>query len=179
ISIDPYMQNLIGQVPGPQLINNSLVGDGLNIGGYRFNQRDNEVRDNLTGKIDYNISTSQAIAATYAWNRYNSDRPDMENDFSAIPKGTNTNRTKLFALSWRWTPSARGTKEARAGFTLAWGYFLTSQNFGSFLVTGMPFSDPVNEFMPQGRTTNTYVISDDAAWEHGRHYVQFGFHGQQ
>ncbi len=36
----------------------------------------------------------------------------------------------------------------------------------------------MNEFQPQGRTTNTYELSDDAAWQHGRHYVQFGFHCQ-
>jgi hypothetical protein len=43
----------------------------------------------------------------------------------------------------------------------------------------MSFSDPVNEFMPQGRNTDTYVISDDAAHQRGRHYIQFGFHGQR
>ena len=40
------------------------------------------------------------------------------------------------------------------------------------------FTNPVNEFQTQGRTTNTYNLSDDAAWQHGRHYVQFGFHYQ-
>ena len=56
-------------MPGPQYINNSLVGDGLNTGGYRFNARDNEIRDNLTGKLDYNISTRHAVSAAYLWNR--------------------------------------------------------------------------------------------------------------
>ena len=46
------------------------------------------------------------------------------------------------------------------------------------IVTGTLFTDPVNEFQAQGRTTNTYNLSDDAAWQHGRHYVQFGFHFQ-
>src|SRR5262249_9570249 len=31
----------------------------------------------------------------------------------------------------------------------------------------------------QGRTTNTYVIEDDAQWQHGRHSLQFGFHFQK
>ena len=86
ISIDPVMQAQLNQVPGPQYINNTLVGDGLNFSGYRFNQRDNETRDNVTGRIDYNLSTAQAVSGTFSWNRDNSDRPDLENDYSAIPK---------------------------------------------------------------------------------------------
>ena len=33
--------------------------------------------------------------------------------------------------------------------------------------------------MPQGRNTNTYTLSDDAAYQRGSHYIQFGFHGQK
>jgi hypothetical protein len=177
-SIDPAIQALLQQVPGPEFINSNSVGDGLNLGGYRFNQRDNETRDNITGKIDYNVSTKHAISGSYVWNRDNSDRPDAENDYSKAPKVYNPTNAKFLATSWRWTPSGNLTNEVRAGFNLTYGYFLSSQQFGSYLLTGMAFSDPVNEFMPQGRNTNTYALSDDAAWQHGSHYVQFGVHGQ-
>jgi hypothetical protein len=179
ITIDPKMQAILAQVPGPQFINNTQVGDGLNTGGYRFNQRDNEVRDNVTGKVDYNITTRHAVSGSFSWNRYNLDRPDIENDYSAVPKVTNPTNSKLMALSWRFTPTARLTNEVRAGFNLTYGYFLSSQDFGGALLTGMLFSDPVNEFMPQGRNTNTYAITDDAMFERGRHSIQFGFHGQK
>jgi len=89
ITIDPTMQALINQIPTPDQANNTLVGDGRNTTGYRFNMRSNEIRDNITGKLDYNISTRQAVSGTFAWNRDNSDRPDLENDFSVIPKATN------------------------------------------------------------------------------------------
>ena len=176
--VDPTMQSLLNQVPAT--INNFEVGDstpGLlrNTAGYRFNQRGNETRDNVTGKIDYNLSTRHALSGTFAWNRDNSDRPDAENDFSVIPKVTNPTHSALTALSWRWTPSANLTNEVRGGFNLTYGFFLTSQQFGSGLLTGMLFSDPVNEFLPQGRRTNTYNLSDDAAWQNGRHFIQFGY----
>ncbi|HUK17939.1 MAG TPA: TonB-dependent receptor [Bryobacteraceae bacterium] len=179
VSIDPAMQALLNQVPGPQYINNSEVGDGLNFSGYRFNQRSNETRDNVTGKIDYNITTSHAVSGSFSWNRDNSDRPDLENDYSAIPKAYNPTNARFLALSWRWTPTARLTNEVRAGFNLTYGYFLTSQQFNGYLLTGMLYNDPVNEFMPQGRNTNTYVLSDDASFQRGNHFIQFGFHGQQ
>jgi hypothetical protein len=179
IMIDPVMQAQINKVPGPQFINNTLVGDGLNTGGYRFNQRANEVRDNVTGKVDYNINTKQAVSGSFSWNRDNSDGWGLENDYSLVPKVYIPTNAKLLATSWRWTPSARLTNEVRAGFNLTYGYFLTSQNFGGALITGTLYSDPVNEFMPQGRNTNTYSLSDDAAYQKDRHYIQFGFHGQQ
>jgi len=176
--VDPGIQPLLAQVPGPQYINNNLVGDGLNTAGYRFNMRDNEIRDNLTGKLDYNISTRQAVSAAYLWNRDNSDRPDIENDYSAIPKSTNPNHSNFLAASWRWTPTSHLTNEVRGGFNLTYGYFFNNQPFGSYYLTGMSFSDPVNESQPQGRTTNTFSLSDDAAYQRGRHYIQFGFHMQ-
>jgi hypothetical protein len=178
ISIDPAIATLLGQVPGGQSINSDLVGDGLNTGGYRFNQRDNETRDNVTGKIDYNVSTRNAVSGSFLWNRDNTDRPDLENDYSVIPKAYNPTHANFVALSWRFTPTARLTNEVRAGFNLTYGYFLSSQQFGSYYLTGLAFSDPVNEFQPQGRNTNTFSLSDDAAYQRGRHYIQFGFHGQ-
>jgi hypothetical protein len=179
-SIDPVMQGLLNLVPGPQFINNQDLGDGLNTAGYRFNRRDNQTRDNVTGKLDYNLSTKHAISGTYLWNRDNTDRPDtdIENDFSAIPKVYGLNHANFLATSWRWTPTARLTNEVRAGFNMSYGYFFSNQQFGAYYFTGTAYSDPVNEFQPQGRNTNTFALSDDAAYQRGRHYIQFGFHGQ-
>jgi hypothetical protein len=177
--VDPTIQALLNQVPEPAMINNNDVGDGRNTAGYRFNQRSNETRDNITGKLDYNLSTRQAVSGSYLWNRQDSDRPDAENDYSAIPKVYNPTHANLVAASWRWTPGSNLTNEVRGGFNLTYGYFNTSEKFGKALITGTIFSNPVNEFMKQGRNTDTYAISDDAAWQHGRHYVQFGFHAQK
>ncbi|HEX4278221.1 MAG TPA: TonB-dependent receptor, partial [Bryobacteraceae bacterium] len=184
ISIDPYIQNLLQQVPGGAAINNFEVGDsspGLlkNAAGYRYNQRDNEVRDNVTARFDYNLSTRHVFTGSYIWNRDNADRPDEELDFSQVPRITNPNHSHFLSLGWRWTPTATITNELRGGFNIAPGDFATSQQFGSYLVTGMLFTDPVTEGLAQGRATNTYSISDNAGWQRGRHFIQFGFHTQQ
>ena len=60
--VDPGMQPILAQVPGRDKINNYDIGDGRNTGGYRFNQRNNELLDNLTGKVDYNITTRHAVS---------------------------------------------------------------------------------------------------------------------
>jgi hypothetical protein len=191
ITVDPYMQKLLQQVPTGSAINNFDVGDstpGLlkNTAGYRFNQRDNEVRDNVTVRTDYNFSTRHVFTGSFLWNRDNSDRPDLESDFSPIPRITNPTHSQFLSTGWRWTPTATLTNELRGGFNLTLGDFPTSQQFGQYLITDyFPdtttpfFTDPVTEGMAQGRSTNTYSISDNAGWQRGRHFIQFGFHMQQ
>ncbi len=176
--VDPAIQPILAKVPGAQFINTTIVGDGLNTSGYRFNQRDNGIRDNVTGKLDYNLSTKHALSGSYSWNRYNLDRPDAENDYSFVPKVFNPTHGKLLAASWRFTPSGRLTNEVRAGFNLTDASFLSNEQFGKYVLSGFAFSNPTNEFRPQGRNSNTYALSDDAAYQRGSHYLQFGFKGQ-
>ena len=184
IAVDPYIQNILQQVPAGKAINNFDVGDstpGLlkNTAGYRFNQRNNEVRDNITGRGDYNFSSKHVFTGTYIWNRDNTDRPDLETDFSPIPRITNPNHSHFLSAGWRWTPSASLTNELRGGFNLAPGDFPTSQQFGKYLVTGTLFTDPITESLPQGRATNTWSLSDNAGYQRGRHFLQFGAHLQR
>jgi hypothetical protein len=176
--VDPVMQALIAQTPSADKINNNLVGDDRNYSGYRFNQRNNELLDNVTGKADYNLSPKHAVSATYAHNRDNSDRPDSSNNYGIVPSVYNPTHADLAAVSWRWTPGSTLTNELRGGFNLTYGYFNNADNTVPYLLTGTLFTSPVNQFQTQGRTTNTYNLADDAAWQHGRHYVQFGFHFQ-
>src|SRR5215471_17534797 len=71
-SVDSGIQPLLAQVPAT--INNNEVGDGRNTGGYRFNQRGNSLQDNIGGRLDYNLSTTQAFSGSFHHNRFNSDR---------------------------------------------------------------------------------------------------------
>jgi outer membrane receptor protein involved in Fe transport len=184
VQADAAMQQLLAQVPGADKINNYDVGDsgaGLvrNTAGYRFNTRSNRTRDNFLTRIDYNLSKNHIVTGTYLWNRDNSDRPDYENDYSLAPKATNTNHSNLMSLGWRWSPSAQWTNELRGGFNFAPGEFPTSEKFGNYIVDGMSYSNPVNTGRAQGRSTNTYSLSDNAAWARGRHSIQFGFQTQR
>jgi len=52
LSIDPFISGLLVRVP--TTINNPSIGDGLNTGGYSFNQRNNETRDNTSMRLDWN-----------------------------------------------------------------------------------------------------------------------------
>jgi hypothetical protein len=181
---DPVIQGILAQIPTPDKINNFRAGDSSasllrNTAGYSFQAQNNDTRDNVTAKVDYNLSTRHAFATTYIWNRDNQDRPDASNDFSVTPKVINPNHAHFLASSWRWNPSGRLVNELRGGFNLAPGDFLTSEKFGSYLVEGLAFSNPVNSFRNQGRDTNTYAILNNTTYTRGKHTFQFGFQSQQ
>src|SRR5205823_3692515 len=74
IQIDPAIQSLISQIPGPDRINNFRAGDSLpsvlrNTAGFSFQGRDNSTRDNVTARVDYNLSIRHAFSTSYLWNR--------------------------------------------------------------------------------------------------------------
>jgi hypothetical protein len=177
VPLDKVAAGLLSQVP--VTANSTQVGDGLNTTGYQFNARSNERRDSIEGRMDYNLSTKNVFSGTFRWNRDNDDRPDVFTGFSAVPPVSNQNKAYLFAGSWRWTPSSNLTNELRGGGNLATAPFNVAGNLPPTLITGTIFTDPQSTFLPQGRTTHTYNLQDNASWVHGNHSVSFGFQTQQ
>jgi hypothetical protein len=183
LTVDPKMQELLGQVPGADKINNYRVGDSQegflrNTAGYSFILRNNRTRDNVTGKFDYLANEKHSFAVTHTWNRDILDRPDLANDFSVIPKVANDGAVRLLSSSWRWNPSPRLTNEVRWGFNWAPAVFLTSENFPTGIVAGMVYSNPLNTFRLQGRNTDTYNFADNGTYVRGKHTFSFGFQSQ-
>jgi outer membrane receptor protein involved in Fe transport len=182
---DPAMLAQISQIPGPDKINNFRVGDSkrgqlLNTAGYSYLVRNNRDRDHVTGKLDYNLSTKHALAATFAWNRDFVDRPDVAVDYSSVPPAFNDDDVKFAALSWRWSPSATLVNEVRGGLNFAPANFGLSGSLPAYVVGGMDFTSPVaaSGFLPQGRNTRTRNLQDNANWSRGKHTIQFGYQYQ-
>src|SRR5262249_25729264 len=132
LSFSPAMQKFLDPVPA--VGNNPSIGDGLNTTGYTFNARSNTIRDNVTGKVDYNLSTKHAFAGTYSWNRDVPDRNDGTY-YTVIPPTFNDNRVNLVSLAWRWTPKATLTNEVRGGFDFAKVPFVLRQQSPGFYLT--------------------------------------------
>ena len=187
VQIDPHIADLLTKVPGPESGNNFRRGDSRedllrNSIGYSYNIRNNLERDNLTGKVDYLLSTKHTFSGTYSMNRELVDRPDLENSFATIPRVSNDGRRHLLSVGWRWNPTPALTNELRGGFNLSPSLFNNSEEFPAFLLdrTTTYFDYPINtNTLPQGRDTNTYAFMDNASWMHGRHNIQFGFQNQR
>jgi len=186
LSIDPAIRATMDRVPGPENINNFRLGDSndqlaRNTGGYSFTARNNRTRNNALGKLDYILSEKNHLSFTYAWNTDQVDRTDAtnHNDYSRIPKVRNDNLTNFASGTWRMNPRPSLTNEVRAGFNFAPGDFVSSEDYGSYIVTGYTFSNPVNTVgLPETRMTRTFNYQDNASWTVGRHSLSFGFQGQ-
>jgi hypothetical protein len=182
LKADPTIAALIAQIPTPDKINNYRVGDSkpgqlLNTAGYSYLVRSDENRNQVTGKIDYNISPKNVIAGSYAWNSDYVDRPDVAVSYSSIPPAYNDDDIKFGALSWRWSPSATLTNELRGGLNFAPATFSLAGGLPSSIIGGTVFTSPVAaaQFQPQGRNTRTRNLQDNVEWDKGKHRVQFGF----
>ena len=170
-----YVKTFLDLVPTTG--NNNGIGDGLNTTGYTFNARSNTLRDNVSGKVDYNLSTKHVFAGTYSWNRDVPDRNDGTY-YTVLPPTYNDNRTNLVSLSWRWTPTATLTNELRGGFNYAKVPFVDRQANPQFFLTFPSnfLSTPLqNTEVGEGRNNHQYNIQDNANWVRGRHSISFGF----
>lgn len=178
LSMNSATKALLDQVP--TVGNNLGIGDGLNTTGYTFNARNNETRDNLSFKGDFNLSTKHVFSASYVWNRDIVDRPGYTPFYTTIPPIYNDNHGRLFSASWRSTWSSSLTNELRGGFNFVPGTFQNRQNQPSYFITSLMYSSPIESSeVSEGRDVNTYNIQDNANWIHGRHSISFGYQMNQ
>jgi Carboxypeptidase regulatory-like domain/TonB dependent receptor len=175
-SIDPVIASMLSRVPST--INNQSVGDGLNTGGYSFNQRDNETRDNTSVRLDWVPATHHSLSGTYAWNHDMFDRPgsglSVQNTYDPVPSVHNDDKADFLSTAWRWSPTSNFTNEVRFGFNLAPINFVTNQKFGLFTLDGALFNNPDQNSFPSSRKVNTWSWQDNASWARGNHTLSSG-----
>ena len=189
VSIDPVIASLLARVP--TTINDFGTGDcadaadvaagSCNTAGFRFNQGQNQSRDNWGVKIDYIPSPKHSVAVTYAWNDSGTDRPDIDNTFNKKPVVQTTSNIPFMSAAYRWSPSARLTNEVRVGFSYNDPVFSTTEDFSAGFVidAGTIFTNPIEDFRRQGRDTTNWSIQDNASYTLGNHNFTFGFLSQR
>jgi hypothetical protein len=181
--VDPKMQSdVFSKIPAASLVNNADAGDSRNTAGYRFNQTDQNNRDQYTFRGDYELSSAHRFEAVYSYFKETDDRTDL--DFiSPQPLVYTTSDPKRLALAWRWTANANLQNEIRGGFNLApvqfasdWDY----DQYGALYNNQLGIINPIGGwgntagFMPQGRYTDTYQLNDNASLMIGNHQIQMG-----
>ena len=180
-SIDPVVAGMLSRVPST--INNQSIGDGLNTGGYSFNQRDNQTQDNTSVRFDWVPAAHHSFSGTYAWNHVNFDRPgfglSIQNTYDPVPSVYNDDKANFLSTAWRWSPTSNFTNEVRFGFDLAPINFLTNQKFGLFTVNNTLFNNPDQNSFRSSRKVNTWSWQDNASWAHANHTFGFGMQLQR
>ena len=184
IDRDPEAERILSQIPGPDQINNFDVGDsdrGLlrNTAGYRFLGRQNGDRDATTSRLDYVPSDKHLLSGTYQYSRDEPDRPDVGNGFHRVPVVKEFSHAQLVSVGWRWSPNPLWSNELRGGFNLAPGEFRSFEDLSSPLIGGFMFTNPVVNFLPQGRYTDTFNFMNNTSHQKGNHNIRFGASAQR
>lgn len=174
-SIDPKMQSLIGLTPLP---NDLEFGDRVNFAGFRFNSKVISDNDLWGFRFDYHLAQNHKFEAIYS--RFTSDFPndtfnDIGEPFPGRPGGGQASARPRGSFAWHWTPSQSITNELRWGFNHYDVDFVNREKFEDGFRLGFPITtNPVQNFLPQGRDVQVYELMDNLSWAKGKHLLRFG-----
>jgi hypothetical protein len=172
-SIDPtILARVINRLPTE---GNAAGGDARNTTGFRFNQANDQTREQFTTRIDHDINGRHSIGGIFAITRGNTLRPDLDGGgFDPTPIVSNRSDNELLVLTYRMTPGGSFTNEIRGGFFKSRVPFVRSEEAPSFFIGGLPTSNPDATFLEQGRESNNYNFQDNAQYTRGNHSFRFG-----
>jgi hypothetical protein len=188
---DPkYKADVISKIPAASNVNNYDRGDSkagriLNTAAYRFNQQRMTVRDYVGGRVDYELNSNHHFEGIFTWSRDTDDRPDLDFYSQGRPAVFTSSPIKRGVGAWRWLISPSMQNELRYGLNLAPVRFDSNWSYGTVRYAGqtgtlpLTLNDPEVNFLPQGRYTNTYQLSDNANWVKGNHAIQVGGNWQR
>jgi hypothetical protein len=179
IGIDPQISKLLSVFPDP---NNFDIGDTLNNAGYRFNSPANGGDDQVTVKVDYNLTDRHRLFFRYSQGRiYSIDSLNgNEARFPGQPPGTRGGPTRGFAIGSDWNLTPRSVNEIRIGRQNHTLDFLSPARIQGPMVqfpSGLSL-DPISTNTSNGRTVPVDDFTDNLTVLRGSHTIKFGFHFQ-
>lgn len=179
VTADPIVQNRI-LANLPTTGNNTRVGDGLNTTGYSYLHTQNQDREALTWRFDYELNDRHSLNTILSYKKENNQRPDIDGTagFSRTPFGSQGADTPFVALAWRGIFTNSFTNEVRGGWQGSDPVFANSFTEPQYFI-GVPLiTSPEVTFRPQGRDTDIFNIQDNAVWTKGSHSFRFGGQAQ-
>jgi len=154
------------------LPNDTTVGDGVNIVGFRFTSPIKLKFDTYIARFDYNLTRDGKHTVYWRGNLQNDRYNDPQQFPGQPPRFTNLENSKGFALGY--TTLIRPTLTN----TFRWGYTRQGlESAGASLdqaVTFRGLSDPVAYTRSAGRILPVHNFIDDVAWVRGSHTFGFG-----
>jgi hypothetical protein len=162
--------------------NNTLVGDGLNTAGYRFNVNGTDPSDKYVGRFDQQLLNSSRLGSHKLEFVYNYANflltPDTFNGLEApFPGGVNgfqaSTRT-LVTAAIQSTFGSRMSNELRVGHQRAPVQFLRESQTTTPFLDLNSVTDFDNSFMSQGRNTLVYQYIDNFSLLVGPHSFRMG-----
>lgn len=179
-TINPVTDELIKLTPPP---NNTLVGDGFNTAGFRFNVSGKNNSDRWTIRADQQLTETALGGAHKVEFVINRSKfiltPDTFNGIEArFPGGINAfqeSKRMQMAAAIHSTFGTNKLNEVRYGLQRApVGFLLEKPVPRGYFIGLTAGTTPDNTFVSQGRNTPVYTFIDNFSWVRGRHSIKFG-----
>ena len=174
-SIDPAIASLLALQPTP---NNTEVGDARNTGGYRFNSPSGSDSDLWGFRLDLDANEQhrfEAIYSRFKFNFPNDTFNDIGEIFPGLPGGGQSSIRPRGSFAWVWVPTSNFNNELRGGFQSSNPSFLSQEDFDEGYRLTFPIStNPIQNFLPQGRNVKVWEVMDNAGYIWGDHSIRFG-----
>ncbi|MGH9751169.1 MAG: hypothetical protein ACREA2_00145 [Blastocatellia bacterium] len=175
-SVDPKTQSLIGLTPLP---NDPTLGDTRNTQGFRFNSPSGSDSHLWGFRTDFDLSERHRFEASYS--RFISDFPNdtfnnIGEPFPGLPGAGQSSTRPRGAFAWNWSVNQSLHNEFRSGFNTYKADFVTNEQFADGFRLTLPtiITNPVQNFLPQGRNVGNYEFIDNANWVKESHQFRFG-----
>ena len=175
IASDPAMRSLVESTPAP---NDSSVGDGRNTAGYRFNSPDNSDARWLVFRGDYVVNPRHSLKGTF--HRFTLDTPNsVFNDLDAVfpgrPGAGQGSRRMLASFGLTSSLGNSAVNEAHFGYRGYRAFFANNETFPDGYRLSIPvISNPVRNFLDQGRAARTIELNNNLTWVKGAHTLKVG-----
>jgi hypothetical protein len=171
VGLNPVALNILADVAAKYPANDAGVGDGLNIGGYRFNAATPLHYNAHTMTMNFNL-TKDARHALLLRANYQHDLIAGAPQFPDTPGSNLWSHPTAFAVQHTWTPTNKLVNTLRIGLTRQ-SYSQqgdSSENQIGFRFVYWPkaFTRTLDQIVP------TWNIVDDVAWVKGNHSFAFG-----
>jgi carboxypeptidase family protein len=162
--------------------NNTLVGDGFNTSGFRFNVNGTDPNDKYVGRFDQKLFDSSRYGSHKLEFVYNYAKflltPDTFNGLEApFPGGVNafqSSERTLVTAAIQSTFGSRITNEVRVGHQRAPVGFLRDGQPSLPFINLLTVTDFDNSFLSQGRNTLVYEYIDNFSLASGAHTFRGG-----
>lgn len=170
-TINPLIQAQLDLLPSQS---NVAGGDSLTTTGFTMNRRGDTERTTTTTRIDVDLTSRDSINGVFSWVREGAFRGDADTTFSETPGVSLVSKSKFLALAYRriFTPSI--VNEVRGGIFFSDVIFDRTDAVPDYLLNLQLVTNPVNNFLDQGRMVKNYNFQDNVDWVVGNHSLKFG-----
>src|SRR6185503_4210037 len=100
---------------------------------------------------------------------------DIGEQFPGLPGGGQESNRPRYSLAWISNVTSTITNEARFGFSSSTPLFFNAEKFDvGYRLTLPLITNPIQNFLQQGRAPRNHDFIDNVSWVHGNHVFRFG-----